>query len=36
VVADSDDREAAAEFAEKLRSAPGREALDRAGFVVPS
>jgi molybdate transport system substrate-binding protein len=35
VVANSDDRDAAAEFVELLRGAKGRAALERAGFVVP-
>jgi len=36
IVADSDDEEAAAEFVEKLLGDEGREALERAGFVVPT
>ena len=36
VVVDSDDEDAAAEFVELLRGGEGREALERAGFVVRS
>ena len=36
VVADSDDEEAAAAFVERLLGPEGREALERAGFVVPT
>jgi len=36
VVADSDDEEAAAAFVERLLGPVGREALERAGFVVPT
>jgi molybdate transport system substrate-binding protein len=36
VVADSDDREAATDFVERLRSPDGRAALERSGFVVPT
>ena len=36
VVADSDDEDAAEEFVETLLGDEGREALERAGFVVPT
>jgi molybdate transport system substrate-binding protein len=36
VVADSDDEDGAAEFVERLLGDEGREALERAGFVVPT
>jgi molybdate transport system substrate-binding protein len=36
VVADSDDKGSAEDFVERLRGSAGREALERAGFVVPT
>ena len=36
VVADADDEDAAERFVETIRSPAGREALERAGFVVPT
>ena len=36
VVADSNDEDAAEDFVETLLGDEGREALERAGFVVPT